>query len=1227
LIRFISWTLIILAGAGVASLVALPIFAEEAAERADLPRPEVLPHEPQLPEQREKPVAPIEELSEASRLPRVDRAPTDEHSVASLNAYADGDSEEAFKEAVLSLDPTPLEDNELLRALTNPDTATNQEVEKPNGRPVVGSVNQALQPVIDRGAPQLAARMNNAAAMTILHAYEDAPANSLQLFHAAEELAFQAADLQPSYCPALLNLSLFGGSRKFLASGRLEPTGSDLGFWWENFYPAEGCDDPALLYYRTQQRVFDFVATGDMQEITQLTGRLMEDPRWSGLAHSARGDAYYWAGIYNSERTGAKRPFLARHYFESALWEYEAASRLQVDDPGMSHGKALVYLELREGDKDGSDRPSLARAVQEAEEAVTEVPGSPRLQQTLIEAYEASGDYAAAARRNREFMSHPQQPPSPPRSLLPYAATSHGSGSSRELRVAESGAGGGILIDDEVIRQSTRMLEATTYLPSLSGSEGLDVYLSDLQYFSLLRDDLLSHDQDAFEEDLSRAPDRVRQDEKALLLLGLDALYDQAPETRQPEPATQALIDDYLAMYDSVPLESVTPPGLPQLQDNDLFYREGGNLFREHRRFDDALEVYRYWRSELEATNAGDYRLAEVERLIGETLFLDERYRDALTAFDRALKHRHDWPPYMVRRAFMYEELRQFGAAEDEYLRTLEAMHEPTHWMNKTTLEVEGNSPVNYYYPDGYQASKHLGDVILWQAEAARLADEENTGLVQERYEESARSYRDALTFVMDPNGFHTVNSTAAANNLGIALIRMGRYQEAITILESLTKPQGTPPPSWYPLAPDAFLNVTLDATGHNHAFVPDEYNPNFHLNLGWAHELSGSPQEARERYIAAVAGSPTFYPAWNDLGVLAAKEGRLDEAKGYFAEASDAAGSVADPYPYAAHNLGVASLRSGSGGFLEGQGFLGRAVRQDSAFAEKEHAYVFDNEVYFLELSLADELPGDWEFAARAERSTLTVSIGAVALLLWVIIRRTALDKGRETLIGRIYDWGRVRLGRRVSPYLGRLGSLWMRYVMPRWTGVGRPWLTPLALLVTAPAIALAEGGSLLSEDSAKIAMLLSLLYVAFVSLLVHHAGHALAALGTGLRVREAPWFAGIAQAIVLAALSGPFVAPMPATGVEGEAEERRRHLVLLGGPLASVLLAVLLFALFLVYGVPLLRFGAVLNLGLAAASLLAVPPLEGAMVSGGYYTRWVFWAAILVTVMSALVAGTAYL
>jgi hypothetical protein len=154
------------------------------------------------------------------------------------------------------------------------------------------------------------------------------------------------------------------------------------------------------------------------------------------------------------------------------------------------------------------------------------------------------------------------------------------------------------------------------------------------------------------------------------------------------------------------------------------------------------------------------------------------------------------------------------------------------------------------------------------------------------------------------------------------------------------------------------------------------------------------------------------------------------------------------------------------------------------------------------------------------------------------------------------------------------------------------------------------------------KMLMLGVLLYLAVVSLLVHHAGHALAALWFRMRIQEAPWPVGVLQALALVVVGGPAVAPVPAIIKEqGRERERERSLVYLAGPAASILFAALLFVLFLLSHIPMLRLGAILSLAVAVVSLLLLPPLDAAMVSRGRYTQLLFWAGIAMTVLWALV------
>jgi tetratricopeptide (TPR) repeat protein/Zn-dependent protease len=1194
LARVVSWLIILLAFLGIASLVSLPLFAREAAEQINVSRPEELPPKPQIPEERQKPLVPVSELHEALRLPRVDKTLTDEHSRASLTAYRAEDYQTAFEQAVLALDPAPLDENELYRVLTTLDrNLLQQTVEKPNGRAAIRSLDEALQPIVTSGDPKVAHRLNNAASMLILYLRSADPATLPQdpsMAYAAEELTFQAADVQPSYCPALLNLTLFNAMLHTFVTD-LSPPGYSLregdSDAWTRYYPPEGCSDQALLYHRAQSsisRINPFPRAGVLEEehldpTLELTDELMEDPELAGLAHAMRGDAYYWYGIFNTGKMfSTERPFTARRYYELALREYDSALALQPDDTVIRNGKALAYLELGRS----------ADAVREAEAALEAAPDSFRVRRTLLDAYEAEKEFAAAARLTRDSVDS-RSPPAHPSSLMlvPYTPLSHGVDAYTDLLVPppEVGGAGGALFDEDVIRP----FYPRSYSPTIGNIYApgrIDQVRTQTLHYDLLRYEFLSGDLAAVNEDLESIPDEVLQSQSTQLLIATHRLLN--PQESPTTPEVLEASDAYASTY------------------GERFYWEAGNFFRQYARYEEAIRVYDIWRTDLERTRADPKQRAEAENLLGEAYFLNGQNHEALAAFERAQeiyrkallpgeseeKRSAGWPPYLVRQAFMHEHMGNYDEAAELYRQALDAMQTPTG-----ATDVYGAS-VSNYYEDKYQAAKHLGDMLLREARSFEAAQGEggNAENVRAGYAEAAGAYREALE-----GPYASVNS--AANNLGIALIKAHQYEEAIEVLRTLVETSSDPPATW------------------ERTPIPDQNNPIFRLNLGWAYELNDQPEKAREQYLAAVRGDTTFHPALNDLGVLAAENGELGEAQGYFEAALEAKSG----YDYAAYNLGVALLNSGPQNFLAAQHYLGRAVSQNDSLSETSYEYVFDNELYFLNLSLGTSVPPDWEFAAHAERSTFVVSLGAVALLLWGIVRQVARQKGRETFIGRVAELLRGRYGGRASELWARIREGWLRF--SRWgrPSVGRWWVTPLAILVTALAVTTVQGWSLLWAHSAvKPIMLAMLVYVAFVSLLVHHAGHAVMALRSGLRVADAPWPAGIAQAIVLVAVGGPFVAPMPATSVEDKGEERRRQLVLLAGPLATIVLAVLLYALYAVSHVPVFRFGTILNLGLAAASLLSLPPLEGATIGQGHYRRWVILAATFVTVMSTLMVIT---
>jgi tetratricopeptide (TPR) repeat protein len=543
LARLVSWSIIVLAFLGIASLVSLPLMAENAAQQTDIERPEELPSGLQIPKEREEPLVPVSELHEALRLPRVDTTLTDEHSRASLEAYRAEDYVTAFQESVLALDPTPLGENELYRVLTTLDrTRLQQTTVKPNGRPAVRSIDAALEPIVEGGDPRLAPRLNNAASTLILALRSADPTTLPQdpsMAYAAEELAHQAADAGPSYCPVLLNLTLFNA----MVHGPtdLAPPGSSLqeggSGAWTRYYPPEGCKDRALLYYRAQSSIsrINPVTGGVVNEehlgqMLELTDELRRNPEWAGLAHAVRGDAYYWYGVLNGgmEFASKDRPFTARHYFELALQEYNSALALQPDDTVIRNGKALAYLELG----------STADAVREAEAALEAAPDSYRIRRTLLDAYEAGKEYAAAARLTRNSVNSrsPTDRPSP-LMLVPYTPLSHGVDAYSDLLISPPAAGGagGALFDEAVIRPfyprsySYSYTNWNRYAPG-----GIDQIRNQILHYDLLRYEFLSGDLVALNEDLTNIPDAVLQRQSTQLLIAMHRLLNRpGPLPRQ----------------------------------------------------------------------------------------------------------------------------------------------------------------------------------------------------------------------------------------------------------------------------------------------------------------------------------------------------------------------------------------------------------------------------------------------------------------------------------------------------------------------------------------------------------------------------------------------------------------------------------------------------------------------------------------------------------------------
>ena len=126
-----------------------------------------------------------------------------------------------------------------------------------------------------------------------------------------------------------------------------------------------------------------------------------------------------------------------------------------------------------------------------------------------------------------------------------------------------------------------------------------------------------------------------------------------------------------------------------------------------------------------------------------------------------------------------------------------------------------------------------------------------------------------------------TSGNWQAENNLGMALLRQGRMEEAIPHFRAAAAID--------PSDPVSTMNMGIYEHSHGNALAAIEYykkavgqarDPNLkakaYNNLGYAYKDLGDYEDARRSLEAAVATNPEFVGAWISLGLVAQKSGDL---------------------------------------------------------------------------------------------------------------------------------------------------------------------------------------------------------------------------------------------------------------------------------------------------------------------------------------------------------------
>jgi tetratricopeptide (TPR) repeat protein len=364
-------------------------------------------------------------------------------------------------------------------------------------------------------------------------------------------------------------------------------------------------------------------------------------------------------------------------------------------------------------------------------------------------------------------------------------------------------------------------------------------------------------------------------------------------------------------------------------------------------------------------------------------------------------------------------------------------------------------------------------------------------------------------------------------------------------------------------------------------AVASDPGNAVYRMNEGWASRLLGKADEARAALQQAVELDSGLYPAFNDLGILLARDGDAPGARAAFTAAL-----AADPgYDLARWNLGILALREGPTGIVEGERLLAEAIRRQPELRTAALDFRPDEEVYTFGFEAATP-------PMAAASPGRTYSIGAVVLAATASVAAigqlasTLFSHGVQTAIGGTQG-ALERAGRH------RRWRAFQRRLRQRLPSAARGWLAwsaVVVLLAVVTAWQAAQAAPTLTASAIVVAIGATLL-----ALLAHEVGHLLAARSLRGRLIPAAWGPGAIVSLLflpVQAATGPFLAERfrPRSGSRKGAW--RFHLA---GPVANALVAVIAYLLFLAEPAPALRLVAQIQLAAIGYTLLPVRPLDG--------------------------------
>ena len=407
--------------------------------------------------------------------------------------------------------------------------------------------------------------------------------------------------------------------------------------------------------------------------------------------------------------------------------------------------------------------------------------------------------------------------------------------------------------------------------------------------------------------------------------------------------------------------------------------------------------------------------------------------------------------------------------------------------------------------------------------------------------------------------------------------------------------------------APDCVSNTaacTRSAEDFAAARASDPDNWLYEWNTGWIRRLLGDNAGAETSLARAISLNPENAGALNDLAILRALHGDVDEGYRLFAMAA----AMDDELDLAAWNLGVLESRDPTR-TASAQGWLAKAVKRNPDLRSAPLAFRFDDRLVRVAPDAAGRLSIDRSAAAPATVALAfgtIASVGALANLL-SSIQGDVRDAATSVTESGLQRWARrLRPTARARRLLGGSSQGW------------RPWFTWVPVLACLLLTTIAWVASWAQD--ALWGYVLVAVAVQAAAVITLASGHRVAASRS---TRFTPTRFGPGYVLGLAGfLFGAPAGPYPVENIVDSASTRAWR-PSLAGPLACLIAAVVAIAMSFIEPVPLLRTLAATQLAVGAFALIPAGALDGARLAAVKPLVLTVLALVVAIASAAIAAG----